>query len=177
MHTFIELTNYGKNLKIRRDPRSSTINEFLFETYHLSPSIDAKRKLVNEDGTIFFETVAETNGFDSIRFLRTEHPFPCKVLYAHLSTEKVDDNNCIFSVVLEFELNEGVDLDNFVKANQWLAQKTVDMGKQIMESNSHLRFPTLNKVQGEAKSKFIQKYIRCLSVQRSASFTPVILNI
>ena len=55
----------------------------------------AKRKLTYADGSTCFETVVETNGVDSIRVQVTEHPFPCEILYAHMSTERVDDNNCI----------------------------------------------------------------------------------
>ena len=100
------------------------------------------------------------NGVDSIRLELSEHPWPCKVLYAHLSTEKVDDNTCIFRPALEYIMNDGVEDAVFSQPSSWLGQKIADMGKEVMESNSHLRFPTLNRVQGEAKSKFEQAIVQ-----------------
>jgi len=116
----------------------------------------AKRKLTQQDGTFFFETVSETNGFDSIRLELSEHPWPCKVLYAHLSTERVDDNTCIFRPALEYIMADGVPEVEFTGSASWLGQKIADMGKELMASNSHVRFPTLSRVQGEAESKFWQ---------------------
>ena len=115
----------------------------------------AKRKLIQKDGTFFFETVSETNGFDSIRLELSEHPWPCKVLYAHLSTEKVDDNTCIFRPALEYIMMDGVEDHVFSGPSSWLGQAIADMGKEVMESNSHLKYPTMERIEGKAESKFV----------------------
>lgn len=60
------------------------------------------------DGTFFFETVTRTNGFDSIWLKLTEHPYPCEILFAENSTERVDDNTSIFKVSVEYKLMDGV---------------------------------------------------------------------
>ena len=97
----------------------------------------AKRKLTYADGsgTKFFETVVEVNGVDSIRLQLSEHPFPCEILYAHLSTERVDDDNCIFKVAAEYKLNDGIKPEAFEPGTLWLFQAIADGGAKDIADN------------------------------------------
>ena len=95
----------------------------------------AKRKLTYDDGSTCFETVVETNGVDSIRVQVTEHPFPCEIVYAHMSTERVDDNNCIFKVAAEYKLNDGIKPEEFEPGTLWLFQAIADGGAKDIADN------------------------------------------
>ena len=95
----------------------------------------AKRKLTYADGSTCFETVVETNGVDSIRVQVTEHPFPCEILYAHMSTERVDDNNCIFKIAAEYKLNDGIKPEDFEPGTLWLFQAIADGGAKAIADN------------------------------------------
>jgi len=102
----------------------------------------AKRKLTYADGsgTKFFETVVEVNGVDSIRLQLSEHPFPCEILYAHLSTERVDDDNCIFKVAAEYKLNDGIKPEAFEPGTLWLFQAIADGGAKVASKPETIRF-------------------------------------
>lgn len=69
---------------------------------------------------------------DSVHLLITGHSFPCKVLYAHSCTKRIDDNNSIFKVALEYTLIDGVAPELFEVPSQEMDDAIANMLKEII---------------------------------------------
>ena len=88
----------------------------------------------------------------------SEHPFPCSKLYAHLFSEKVDDDTSTFGVALLFNFAEGTDEGKktwFNNANQGLVNEIANNVKNIFETDSYKQFVLEGKIFGTATGKLL----------------------
>ena len=88
-----------------------------------------------DQGTTYLETVVdiEPNG---IVLELSSHPYPCSKLYAHLFSEKVDDDTSTFGVALLFNFTEGTDEETktwFNNVNQGLVNEISNNVKVAFE--------------------------------------------